>query len=314
MRALRLHARFPFVPIYAVVILAIVAAGQAGASPLFRDDFDVDGPPDPADWVVNHPGECWWVMGRTHFPCPEVGWDPERFPVVENGSLLITHHLFNPYDGGDPNTTFLGGEVHSTAEFDPDASYRFEARVRLNPGDSPYFPYPDGLVTSFFLYGHDGSKSDEIDYEFLSNLLLTSYNDPFLTNAWNESVEKPVVVAAEGLDLTEWNTFRIYWDPGVRIEWTWLDPVHGETTLRTETDPAFVPDEPMAVYFNFWAPSAIWGDAYDEIPQPVNSEGENEIYLYEIDYVEVVPEPTTTLLLACGLTGLAVAGRRRSPH
>ena len=28
----------------------------------------------------------------------------------------------------------------------------------------------------------------------------------------------------------------------------------------------------------------------------------------------VVPEPTTALLLACGLAGLAAAGRRRSLH
>ena len=43
----------------------------------------------------------------------------------------------------------------------------------------------------------------------------------------------------------------------------------------------------MALYFNFWAPNAAWQDAYDESLQPVSDPALNEVYSYEIDYVEV---------------------------
>ena len=72
-----------------------------------------------------------------------------------------------------------------------------------------------------------------------------------------------------------------------RIEWTWIDPAGGETLLRTETDALFIPNEPMSLYFNFWSPEETWGDAYDPDLQPAQDPGQNEIYTYEIDYVEV---------------------------
>ena len=265
---------------------------------VFRDDFDasVGGMPNPDDWVVNHPGAWWWVQGRTHFPNPDPWLADGKFPRVENGVCSIKHHLYNPYDLGTPRTTFLGGEIHTVQEFEPNRAYRFEARVKLL--SSP--PYPDGLVTSFFLYGYDGSKSDEIDFEFLSKKMNNNAQypngDPVLTNPWNESVENPEYVVPEGLDLTQWNTFRIYWDPNLsRIDWTWVDPIQGEVLLRTETGGS-VPDETMALYFNFWAPSATWGDAYDADLQPLDNENGNEIYEYQIDYVEVRTTATVPAL------------------
>lgn len=264
---------------------------------VFRDDFDspVDGMPDPNKWVVNHPGEWWWIQGRTHFPDPNSTDGP--FPRVEDGVCIIEHHLYNPYDLGSPNTTFLGGEIHTVMEFEPNRSYRFEAKVKCysdncSSDEHPCVSYPNGLVTSFFLYGYDGSRSDEIDFEFLSNKMNDDANypdgDPVLTNGWNESHQCPEYVVPEGLDLTEWNTFRIYWYPDLRlIDWTWLDPINGETWLRTEAADSCVPDELMALYFNFWAPTEDWREAYDPNLQPVDDPNQNEICGYEIDYVEV---------------------------
>jgi len=251
--------------------------------------------PDPNKWVVNHPGEWWWIQGRTHFPDPNSTDGP--FPRVEDGVCIIEHHLYNPYDLGSPNTTFLGGEIHTVMEFEPNRSYRFEAKVKCysdncSSDEHPCVSYPNGLVTSFFLYGYDGSRSDEIDFEFLSNKMNDDANypdgDPVLTNGWNESHQCPEYVVPEGLDLTEWNTFRIYWYPDLRlIDWTWLDPINGETWLRTEAADSCVPDELMALYFNFWAPTEDWREAYDPNLQPVDDPNQNEICGYEIDYVEV---------------------------
>jgi len=163
---------------------------------------------------------------------------------------------------------FPGGEIHTARMFAPNTPYRFEARVKCDP-------YPNGLVTSFFLYGCHCINSDEIDDEFLSNYTNDDVNypngDPVLANTWNESFQWPLYVEPNGLDLTEWNTFRLYWYPDEgRVEWTWLDPCNVERLLRTETNAFFVPDEPMALYFNFWAPDQNWREAYDLNLQPVS--------------------------------------------
>jgi hypothetical protein len=168
--------------------------------------------------------------------------------------------------------------------FATNTAYRCEARVRNNG-------YSNGVVTSFFLYGYDGTNSDEIDFEFVSKQVNdeASYpnGDPVLTNPWNESSQNPQYVAPAGLDLSEWNTFRIYWHPGERVEWTWLDPVNGETTLRIETNTPHVADEAMALYCNFWAPTASWGEAHDVNLHPATNAAGNEVWRYDIDYVEV---------------------------
>jgi len=267
-----------------VLVLGAPVLGGPWDTVLFRDDFDapyISGD----DWVINNPNSNWWVpLGRTFFPNPttHIG-DP--FPHVENDACVIEFHKYNHRHLGTPKTTFLSGEIHTVMEFAPDRDYRFEARVKSNQS-------PNGLVTSFFLYGYDGVKSDEIDFEFLSNKTNdnASYpgGDPVLTNTWNESIEKPQYITSGGADLSVWNTFRIYWYPDARrVEWTWMDPAAGETLLRTETNAFFIPDESMSLYFNFWAPSSTWTDACDAGLEPAQEPGGDAIYTYEIDYVEV---------------------------
>jgi hypothetical protein len=184
-----------------------------------------------------------------------------------------------------PKTTFLGGEIRTVMQFAPDRAYRFEATVRC-------FTYPRGLDSSFFLYGWDGAHSDEIDIELISNRTNDNVTypdgDPVLTNPWNESRQKPVYVVPAGLDLSQWNTFRIYWYPAWhRVDWTWLDPVHGETLLRRETSTSAVPDETMALYFNFWAPADSWPDAYDAGLQPAQTADQDQVVTYHIQRVDV---------------------------
>ena len=276
-------------PIAALAAFAWLASSASPGFPaewnqvVFREDFAGSGAPDPADWIVNHPGSFWWLQGRTQFPDPGTTTGP--FPYVQGGVCIIEHHLYNPWDLAEVNVAFLGGEIRTQREFEPDRAWRIEARVKSDV-------YPDGLVSSFFSYGFDGSNADEIDFEFVSkqtnDAVTWPGGDPVLTNPWNESVEKPEYVAPDGLDVSGWNTFRIYWDPVLRrVDWTWLDPVHGETTLRSETLASAVPDEAMQLYFNFWAPNASWGDAYSASLQPVSDPGQNVIWRYRIDWIEV---------------------------
>ena len=267
---------------------------------------------DKDKWIINHPGHDWWKQARTHIPNPgennEWWLGNGEFPRVEDGACIIEHHLYNRYDLGNPNTYFLGGEIHTRQAFDPNQAYRFEAKVRWNT-ESPYSPYPGGLVTSFFLYGYDGANSDEIDFEFLSN-----HPEQIDTNSWNESNQNPQQVMPDGFDPTEWNTFRIYWYPDEpRVDWTWVTnpDLDEEILLRSKTDPAFIPDESMSLYFNFWAASELWEKAYNDDLQPVNDPNLDEVFAYEIDYVEVrIPEPHTCLLVGMGTMWLLRRRRR----
>jgi len=276
---------------FSLLVCATVFGGEWDVL-AFREDFDAGvgeaNMPDPNVWVCNHPCNSWWVMGRTFWPSPK--YHPAGpFPRVENGVCTIEHHLYNPYDSA--HWTFLGAELHTVRMFAPNTSYRFEARVKCNT-------YPNGLITSFFLYGYDCSHNDEVDFEFVSNKTNDDVNypngDPVLTNPWNESHECPSYVAPNGLDLTEWNTFRLYWYPNDHcIVWTWVDANNEERLMRMETNTFCVADEPMGIYFNFWAPKADWPEAYDVNLQPVSDPNVNQIYEYQIDYIEArVSMPT----------------------
>jgi len=267
-----------------VLSLAGPVIGEPWDTVLFRDDFDaaeISGD----DWVINNPDSDWWQpLGRTFFPNP-TNHEGDPYPHIENDACVIEFHKHNHRHLDDPKTTFLSGEIHSVQQFAPDKDYRFEARVKSNAS-------PGGLVTSFFLYGYDGAEADEIDFEFLSNKTNDNatypLGDPVLTNTWDESRELPQYITKDGMDLSQWNTFRIYWYPEAqRVEWTWMDPAAGETLMRTETNAARIPDEPMSLYFNFWAPDDRWPEAYDPLLQPTQTPAEDETFTYEIDYTEV---------------------------
>lgn len=272
----------------AYVQMSGAALGDQWGNVVLRDDFDGPGStPDTDTWVVNHPDSFWWVQGRTFFPSP-IHHPAAPFPYLNDGKCVIQHHLHNPYHLGTPKTTFLGGEIRTVMQFDPSRIYRFEARVRCNT-------YPGGLVTSFFTYGYDGSNSDEIDFEFLSKQTNDNSRwpagDPVVVNTWDEGAQCPQYATDTSLDLAVWNTFRIYWHAGERVDWTWINPGVGEVLLRTEASQC-LPDQAMSLYFNFWAAQSDWADAHDAGLQPVSESGMNEIHTYEIDYVEVrVPLP-----------------------
>ena len=102
-----------------------------------------------------------------------------------------------------------------------------------------------------------------------------------------------------------------------RIEWYWIESTDPETEiwLRTQTDCSHVPDEPMALFFNYWAPCYTgwghncdpWDGAADPALQPVNDPGDNQIFEYHLDYVEVrVSSLGVPSLSASHLTAMAV--------
>jgi len=282
---------------------------DAGALILFEDDFEGDSL-DLGKWDVVCTDE--YRLGVTYFCLT---------PSVSDGKAILKHQTWNPNPySDDPGFHALGTEIRSELYFLPSAGEPIELEATVRVGD-----LADGQVTSFFAYMQKmmGSAywNDEVDFEFLSNQInhpvdpsghqvwLATYDD--FHGAWNDCLyldpathcsANPVV---PGLDLHNLNLFKIRWSTD-RVEWFVNNVIVGSTDDMPES---VVPDEPINLRFNFWGcndPS--WPEACDPSFQPAERPDENHEYYYELSrvVVKVTPEPSTALLLACGLASLAL--------
>lgn len=245
----------------------------SAASPqvLLRDDFD-GASLDKNQWSVGN-----WKLGRTQL---------EKAPVVSNGFARLTFETFDPHHAG---RNFLGTEIDSNQSFSLGKGLEFEARVRVNA-------MPPGLVTSFFTYSErdiGGSNfSDEIDFEWLSALTkkspatsppiqLTSFRafNHAKANLKDQTQTTSENVRVAALNLSGFNTFMIRWLPD-RVEWL----VNGRIV---KTAVSIVPEQPMNLCLNFWAPDKKWGEAYSSSLSAAKSARSNRVFTYDVDYVEV---------------------------
>ena len=128
----------------------------------------------------------------------------------------------------------------------------------------------------------------------------------------------PAFISVDNLDLTEFNTFRIEWLPE-EVRWF----VNGNL-IRTEA--AFtgdldvnVPETPLNLHLNFWAPAAEFADAFDNSLQPAFSVAADQSFFYEIDFVQVEQLHSRSVselgasfgvILVAGLIGLWQAHRQ----
>ncbi len=278
----------------AVLCLAIFlacsfsAAASAETVVLLRDDFDGSAL-DTTKWFV--PTGDGTFFGRTQIRPPSVPL------TVADGRIRLQLDTYNPCPM-PPCDSFLGSEFRSVDSYEVELGLEFEARVRL------VAPLPGGLVGAVFSFVFlPPDRRDEIDFELLSNDLVASEERVFTNVFENDDFSQPGAKAfapVAGLDLSAFNTYTVRWLPD-RVEWF----VNG-ALVRTET--TTVPDDPMNVRLNFWAPNMFFVEAYDASLQPAAVEEDNEIYFTEVDYVEirrVVVSPP--LLSPLGLLLMALA-------
>jgi hypothetical protein len=259
------------------------APSTALAEELFRDDFEGN-EIDPVRWTCL---EQHWAQGQTWFVgCPD----------VSGGIATFEHHTYNPLD---PGNSCVSQSIRSNILLSRnDHGLEVEARMRLRPETVGC-----GLVAAFFLYmqeevaGH--TESDEIDFEFLSNsivwppgcgghrVFVVTYDD--FWGQWGHPCYHyegyPLV---PGLNLTEFNVFKIRWC-GDRINWYW-DPTPGsgaDDDVLIYTAISALADQPMNLYFNFWAATEIWPAAWCPDTVPVNEPALDSVYYYDVDYVVV---------------------------
>ena len=276
-----------------VVALFVLASGAAQAAEIFRDDFS-GSTLDRTRWSVGT-----WTKGRTQFG---------KSPAISGGIATLK---FDTYNAVNPGALFTGSSITVKTPFSLGSGAELEARVRTNA-------MPAGLITSFFTYGgHDTSLSDEIDFEYLTSaqskpatanqLSLTSWNDwdSLYPDPNNPARRSTANVIPAGFNVSNFNVFTIRWLKD-RVQWL----VNG-TVVRTSTNA--VPNDPMSLSLNFWAPDVSWTSAYSSALQPAATAVAGSTYSYDVDYVVVRTVPEPAAVAAWAVSALLLGRRRRSP-
>jgi Ca2+-binding RTX toxin-like protein len=80
-------------------------------------------------------------------------------------------------------------------------------------------------------------------------------------------------------DLTSFHVYRMEWYPTV-VRWF----IDGQLVRE---DTTHVPQDPMALHANIWAPQTDWSEAYSALLQPTSNSAFDATYFFDIDYVRV---------------------------
>ena len=297
----------------ALAIASLLGSNAAARSAiLFRDDFD----------GRNTVSSTFWQLPQLPIPAPGPG-EPnptflgrtqlrlDQLPTVVDGIARLELNTFNPRNNSlQPGEipSLLGSEVITQQTFSRGKGLAVEARVRVNAPTLIGTEIQRGLLASLFLFASEpiGSNQflfNEIDFEFLTNAISQAAQGAIptvLTNVFaNEppGVGNPSFVGVENLDLTDFNTFRIEWLPN-EVRWLVNDNLVFSNSV-------IVPDKPMKLHLNFWAPTNNFTAAFDSSLQPAFSAETNQTFFYEVDFVQVeqlaqsIPETNSVLALAC---------------
>lgn len=249
----------------------------AQAQTMFSDEFNGSAV-DTAKWSTF---DTSWYLQRTQF-----GNTPTI--AADSDGTRYAHLRIDTYN---PDANYLRGtEMLSKTAFKLGTGLEFEARLRC-PG------WPRGLVGSFFVYGERGTwptsyLKEEIDYELLSNqsrsnLWLNVWNDYNPRYAYNDGAHnQDTNPSVSGVDWSRWTTFKIRWLNN-RTEW-----YANGALVRTDT--TILPDDPMNIHFNQWAPESGWSTAYDGGIAPTSNPSANRSYYLDVDYVRVNTIPAAS--------------------
>ena len=267
-------------------LVAMIGMGtsSADAQLLLQDNFDTPGIVNPQVWRLPFGSEGTFV-GRTQYagdPATDMPLQGIAEPSATDGFVAeINLDTFSPID---PGNQFLGTDLLSKRNFARGGGVSFESRLRLKPGATT-----PGLVGGFFTFDVATRTTpdpvrDEIDFELISNQ-VGGTEDP-ATNFWNEGPFTGPGAGGDlqfhdvaGFDLTQFNDYRVEWTPN---SVTWF--VNNTQVRQQTTD---VPDDPMKLHFNLWAPDSDFTDAFNAALQPEALSANNTTYTLQVDSVEV---------------------------
>lgn len=268
------------VPLAMGALLAAVPRA-ARAQQLFADEFSGSFNSSGA-WGVYQP---WQELGRTQF-----GLSPT---IATEGTISFARMPMRTYNSGfnASSPKLQSTEIFSKTAYKVGTGIEFEARLRG-------FNVPRGAVFGLYAYSEKGVwpagyLKEEIDFEVLTNLARNQFwsniwNDWNGRYAYNDGVHnQDQMVTVANMNYTTWTTYTARWYPD-RVEWY----VNGTLARTSRT---IVPDDPLTVHFNIWAPDSGWGTAYDPAMQPTGDASKNFACAMDVDYVRVrkLPAPPT---------------------
>ncbi len=275
---------------FLALLVVIVSAVPANAQLLLRDDFNGTGNVNTTVWRLPFGSEGTFV-GRTQFRGNSAVDMPQEGivePLASDGK--VTEIKLDTYSPIDPGNQFLGTDLLTKRNFARAGGLTFEARMRLKPTTV------GGLVDGFFLFDVQRESPpgtlvrDEIDFELLSNQTTGAATHDPITNYWNDQpLSHPgdgQFVDVAGLNLTQFQNYKVEWTPQ-HMKW-----FVNNQLVRTQT--TNVPNDPMKLHFNLWAPDSTFADAFNAALQPAATPGANQTYAVQVDHVEVNRINTTT--------------------
>lgn len=206
-------------------------------------------------------------------------------PPVQNGTLRLRLQSYNPIDTG---SLFFCDEVRTIQTFAPTENFGFSFETRARFVDDASNPLRPGVIGGIFLFGLDANfpnpnERDEIDFELLSN----NPQDSISTNIFNDDGFNVggdfVITALPGLDLTQFNDYRIE----VQINSTRFF-VNDQLIREDTTDLAI---EPQDFRLNINAQGPEFAAAYSAQLQPTSNPAANEIVIMEVDSLVITQIP-----------------------
>lgn len=144
-------------------------------------------------------------------------------------------------------------------------------------------PVAGGTVAGIFLYAPPdnagNSLHDEIDFEIMGN-------DPnhIYTNIYGDEplgYGHPEAHSYVSGSATDYHIYEIRW---MSNQVSWL--VDGEV-VRVVNTQLPIPQGPMYLHLNMWAPANDFAVAYNQNLRWVNSQGLNQTFSMSVDYINV---------------------------
>ncbi|MEM9186252.1 MAG: glycoside hydrolase family 16 protein [Planctomycetota bacterium] len=271
------------------------------------DDFsttDTSGDPTLVDttvWRLPFDSEGTFV-GRTRFrgdSSTDVPLQGIAEPLASDG--LVTEIHLDTFSSVEPGAAFLGTDLLTKRDFARGGGLSFEGRLRLKPGATAGGVYDanaslGGTINGFFSFDVSREVSlgsppenrqvrDEIDFELLGNQTGPAGAQDIFTNVFDDVdfdgilPDNPALTNVNGLDLTQFQDYRVEWTPQA-VKWFVNDSL-----VRAVTEN--VPQDPQKLHFNLWAPDSGFADAFNAALQPTAVEAENTRYTAQLDHVEV---------------------------
>ena len=235
-------------------------------TPLFFDDFNST--LNAANWDYNQ-----WKYGGSFYGRTQ---QRQELPVVSGGEMHLNLDTYNPTNG--PIPSFYGSEAITKQIFSNEAGgIVFEINAHfVNPAG--------GIVGGMFSYIiNTGNLHDEIDFEALTNKPYEVNTNVYKNEPTNSTGHYQFIPISSA--ITDEHTYRIEWFKNAML---WY--IDGQL-VREQTDN--IPEHPMALHLNIWAPASDWEDAFNPALNPVTNPADNTDYFFDINSVRVTQLPSS---------------------